>query len=85
MKRRIVTRVLDVTPGYPPDQVPRRLTFEAAHPEVKITFRGPYWRAAVPRPGSEEEVITRLELRALLDVLEQRPEFTRDAGRAGRA
>ncbi len=69
---------------YPPDQVPRKLRFEQAHPDVKITFRGPYWRAVVPREGGED-VVTRLDLRALLDVLEQRPEFTGDAGRAGPA
>jgi hypothetical protein len=52
--------------GYPPDQVPRKLEFEKAHPEVRIVFVGPHWRATWP-----EGSIVRLDLRTLLDVLEQ--------------
>jgi hypothetical protein len=66
----MVEAVLDETPGYPPDQVPRKLRFEADHPQVRITFCGPYWRAVIPRDGGEETV-TGLDLRWLLDALEE--------------
>jgi len=52
------------------DQVLRRLAFEADHPEVRITYRGPHWEARIPRDGGEA-VINRYELRALLDTLER--------------
>ena len=52
------------------DQVPRRLAYEAAHPDVKITYRGPYWKAVVPESNGET-VVTRYDLRQLLDALEQ--------------
>lgn len=51
------------------DQVPRRLAYEAAHPEVKITYNGPYWKAVIPEDQGET-VITRYDLRQLLDKLE---------------
>lgn len=66
-----MARMLRGVSGYPPDQVPRRLAFEKAHPDVRITFQGPYWRAAVPREDGED-VITRYDLRLLLDALEKR-------------
>ena len=52
------------------DQVLRRLAFEADHPDVQITYRGPHWEARSPRDGAEA-VIKRYELRALLDALER--------------
>ncbi|HEX6527656.1 MAG TPA: hypothetical protein VF070_47715 [Streptosporangiaceae bacterium] len=54
-----------------PDQVSRRERFKAAHPQVRITFVGPAWQAVIPLPDGED-VITRYELRDLLDVLEER-------------
>jgi hypothetical protein len=55
----------------PPDQVPRRARFEAAHPQVQIVYLGPAWQAVIPRDGGED-VLTRFELRDLLDELERR-------------
>ena len=55
-------------PRYP-DQVPRRQAYEAGHPEVEITYRGPYWKAVV-REEVGETVITRYDLKDLLDKLE---------------
>jgi len=52
-------------PGYV-DQVPRRQAYEAAHPGVEITYRGPYWKAVV-REDAGETVITRYDLKDLLD------------------
>jgi hypothetical protein len=52
-----------------PDQVPRKLAYESAHPDVEITYRGAYWQAII-REDQGETVITRYELRALLDKLE---------------
>ena len=51
------------------DQVPRREAYEAAHPDVEIIYRGPYWKAIV-REESGETVITRYDLKDLLDKLE---------------
>ncbi len=56
-----------------PDQVPRKLRFQAAHPDVDIVLRG-YWKATIP-PGAitgadRAQVITRYHLRDLLDLLE---------------
>ena len=52
--------------GYPEDQVPRRLAYEATHPDVEIACLGAYWRAVIPgRPA-----ITRVTLKDLLDALE---------------
>lgn len=51
------------------DQVPRRLAYERAHPDVKITYFGPHWRAVIPEDDAET-VVTRFELKALLDNLE---------------
>jgi hypothetical protein len=52
------------------DQVPRRLEYEAAHPEVKITYLGPAWQAVITEDDQGETVITRYQLKALLDKLE---------------
>jgi hypothetical protein len=51
------------------DQVPRRQSYEKAHPDVRITYHGPHWQAVIPEP-SGETVITRHALKALLDKLE---------------
>ena len=51
------------------DQVPRRQAYEAGHPGVEITYRGPYWKAVV-REDAGETVITRYDLKDLLDKLE---------------
>jgi hypothetical protein len=53
------------------DQVPRRLAFEAAHPDVVISFLDTAWQAVIPQPAGEH-VIVRYELSDLLDVLEAR-------------
>jgi hypothetical protein len=55
-------------PGYV-DQVPRRERYQAAHPNVEIRYHGSYWQAIV-REDAGEIVITRYELRGLLDKLE---------------
>jgi hypothetical protein len=51
------------------DQVPRRAAYEAAHPQVKITYHGPHWQAVIPETAGET-VITRYSLKALLDKLD---------------
>ena len=51
------------------DQVPRRAAYEAAHPNVEIHYLGPYWQAVI-REEAGQTVITRYELRGLLDKLE---------------
>jgi len=51
------------------DQVPRREAYEAAHPDVKITYHGGWWQAVIPEDAGET-VISRYELKALLDKLE---------------
>ena len=56
-------------PDYPPDQVPRKLAYEAAHPNVAITYHGDHWRAVVTEPDGSTEV-NRYTLKALLDKLE---------------
>jgi hypothetical protein len=53
------------------DQVPRRIAFERAHPEVTIKYLPPAWQAIIPRPDGED-VINRYDLRRLLDALEER-------------
>jgi len=50
------------------DQVPRRLAYEQAHPDVRISYLGPHWQAVIEDDG--ETVVTRFELKALLDTLE---------------
>jgi hypothetical protein len=52
------------------DQVPRWKAFEAAHPDVEITYNGPFWQAVLQQDVGET-LITRYELGALLDKLEQ--------------
>ncbi len=51
------------------DQVPRRQAYEDAHPEVEITYHGPYWKAVIT-DGTRQSNITRYELKDLLDNLE---------------
>jgi hypothetical protein len=43
--------------------------FEDAHPQVEIVFLGSAWQGVIPRPHGED-IVTRYELGALLDVLE---------------
>lgn len=77
----MVGSVLRGVPSYPLDQVPRRIEFEKAHPDVRIIFLGPAWQAVIPRPDGED-VVTRYDLRLLLDALERRlPVVTEDTGR----
>jgi hypothetical protein len=54
-----------------PEQQFRRRRLQDAHPQVQIVFLGSAWQAVIPRPAGED-VITRYELRDLLDALEQR-------------
>ena len=61
-------RTVPGEPGYV-DQVPRREQYQVAHPNVEIFCHGSYWQAIV-REDVGEIVITRYELRALLDKLE---------------
>jgi hypothetical protein len=56
------------------DQVPRRLAFEQAHPEVRISYLRPAWQGVITLPDGGEQVVTRYELRLLLDALELRLE-----------
>jgi hypothetical protein len=51
------------------DQVPRRQAYEDAHPEVEITYHGPYWKAVITEEAGQTTV-TRYELKDLLDKLE---------------
>jgi hypothetical protein len=51
------------------DQVPRRLEYEAGHPNVEIIYLGRYWQAIV-REDDGQTIITRYHLRQLLDKLE---------------
>jgi hypothetical protein len=55
-------------PGYI-DQVPRRQAYEAAHPETEIIYVGPYWQAIIHEDNDGMTIITRYELKALLDKL----------------
>lgn len=49
--------------------MPRREQYQAAHPNAEILYHGSHWEAIV-RDDTGEIVITRFELRALLDKLE---------------
>jgi hypothetical protein len=51
------------------DQVPRRQAYEKTHPNVEILYLGPCWQAII-REESGQTIITRYELRGLLDKLE---------------
>ncbi len=55
-------------PGYA-DQVPRRMAYEAAHPDVEIIYLPPMWQA-VAHEEDGMQVITRPSLEKLLDKLE---------------
>jgi hypothetical protein len=52
------------------DQVPRLLRFREAHPDVKVEYRPPAWQAIIPQPNGET-VITRYNLKAILDKLDE--------------
>jgi hypothetical protein len=56
------------------DQVVRRHTYEAAHPEVTISYLGTgrSWAAVIALPAAAEERVTAYELEELLDRLETR-------------
>ena len=56
-------------PGYA-DQVPRRIAYETAHPDVEIIYIGPYWQAIVRERDDGKTIITRHSLKQLLDKLE---------------
>ena len=58
----------------PQDQVTRRLAFSAAHPEVGITVnsRMGRWEATCPDGPAGTREIRRIELKDLLDTLEER-------------
>lgn len=51
------------------DHVPRRLAWEAAHPNAEILYLGPFWQAII-REDDGMTVITRDSLRKLMDKLE---------------
>ena len=55
-------------PGYV-DQVPRRAAYEAAHPNTEISYHGGWWQAII-REDTGQTIITRYELKQLLDKLE---------------
>ena len=51
------------------DQVPRRIAYQAAHPEVEIIYLIPHWQAII-HEAEGETIFTRPSLKALLDKLE---------------
>lgn len=51
------------------DQVPRRMAYEAAHPETEIIYLSPWWQAIL-READGQTIITRPSLGKLLDKLE---------------
>jgi hypothetical protein len=51
------------------DQVPRRMAYEAAHPNAEIIYLGPFWQAII-REEAGQTIITRHHLKGLLDKLE---------------
>jgi hypothetical protein len=55
------------------DQVVRRMSFSAAHPEVTFAFQRSIgrWEATYPAGKDSTQTICRLELRELLDELEE--------------
>jgi hypothetical protein len=55
-------------PEYP-DQVPRRIAYQDAHPDVEIIYLRPHWQAVI-HEGDGLQIITRYTLKALLDKLE---------------
>ena len=57
------------SPRTTPTRAPWK-AFEAAHPDVEITYNGPFWQAVIQQDVGET-LITRYELSALLDKLEQ--------------
>jgi len=56
------------------DQVPRRMAYEAGHPQAEIIYLGNFWQAIIRDDDDERHsmtVITRSSLKRLLDRLEQ--------------
>jgi hypothetical protein len=55
------------------DQVVRRMTFSAAHPEVTFAFQRSTgrWEATYPAGQGGTQTVCRLELKELLDKLEE--------------
>jgi hypothetical protein len=56
-------------PGYG-DQVPRRMKYQAAHPETEILYLAGWWQAVIHEGGDGLVVITRPSLEKLLNKLE---------------
>ena len=52
------------------DQVPRKLEYEAAHPETEILYIRPRWQAIIREDGGET-VVVRTHLQSLMDKLEE--------------
>jgi len=65
------------------DQVPRKLAYERAHPDVTISYRGAHWQAVVPHHNGET-VVTRMSLRWLMDALEKLGEPAAEGGDTSR-
>ena len=59
-------------PGYV-DQVPRKLAYQAAHPDTEIIWCGPYWKAVIREGEGSSTEINRVTLEWLLDKLESLP------------
>jgi len=55
--------------GHPSDQVPRKMAYEAGHPDTHILYCGSFWQAITTEPNGVT-VVTRYELADLLDKLE---------------
>ena len=53
------------------DQVPRRAAYEAAHPDVEISYHGTHWRAIV-----REQAAARSSSNDLKDLLDKLDEIT---------
>jgi hypothetical protein len=51
------------------DQVPRRVAYEATHPDTEIIYLSPHWQAII-REAEGQTIFTRPSLKALLDKLE---------------
>lgn len=61
------------------DQVPRRLAYEKAHPNVEIIYISPHWQAIIREDGDAMTIITRYSLRQLMDKLESVDEEKQEA------
>lgn len=51
------------------DQIPRRMAYEAAHPDAEIVYAGSYWQAVITEEAGQV-IVTRYDLKSLLDKLE---------------